>query len=76
MRLDVKKQKAKNGWFFLSISCSKQCKFLGGSNASSKVRPNYLEVLKHQESYGWCFWMLTDIEKATKHESLGCKTLS
>ena len=78
MRLEVKKQKAKNASLFLRINCSKQCTrdFFTGWNASSKVRPNYLEVLKHQESYGWCFLEAKRHQNSTKHDFIGSKTLS
>ena len=48
MCLDNEKQKARNGWLFLRINCSKQCT-RDVFNALSKVQPNYLEVLKHQD---------------------------
>ena len=35
-----------------------------------------MEFLIEQESNGWCFWRLGDIEKGTKHDFTGCKTLS
>ena len=67
MCLGVKKHKVKNGWLFVRINYKKQCtrKFFRGWNASSKVRPIYLDVLKHEENYGWCFWRLNDIEKSS-----------
>ena len=27
---------------------------------AGKVRLSYLDLLKHQERHGWCFWKLTD----------------
>ena len=36
----------------------------------------YLEGLKHQESYGWCFWIVNTIEKGTIDTFTGSKTLS
>ena len=76
--LVVKKQKPKKDCLILSMNSSKQRTrdFSRGWNASSKVRPNCLEVLKYQESYGWCFWRLNDIEKGAKYDFTGCTTLS
>ena len=34
-----------------------------GWNASSKVRSIYLEELKPQDGYGWCFWRLNESTK-------------
>ena len=78
MRLEAKKQKAENQLLFFGINCSKQYTrdFSSGWNASSKVRLKHSGVLKHQESYGWCFWRLNDIEKGTKQEFTGSITLS
>ena len=44
MSLEVKKQKAKNSWLFLRITCNNQCMrdFFRGWNASKN-----LEILKH-----------------------------
>ena len=52
--LEVKKQKAKKDWIRLRINCSKQCKrdLFRGRNAPIKVQLIYLELLKHQVSYG------------------------
>ena len=41
-----------------------------------EVKVIYLEALKHQESYGCCFWRLNDIEKVTRANFTGCKALS
>ena len=65
MSLEVKKQKAKSGWLFLRITCSNQSTrdFVRGWNPSIKVGSKDLEVLKHQESFGWWFWRLSNISK-------------
>ena len=78
MSLDVKKQKAKKTWLFFKINCTEECThdFFRGWNASSKVPPKYVELLKHQESYGSWFSRLSNIEKSTKHDFTGCKTRS
>ena len=75
MSLEVKKQREKADWFFLTINFRKQCMLdlFRSWNASSKVRLKYLEVLKHQESYGWCFRRLSNIEKDIKHNFTFCK---
>ena len=49
--------------------------FSSGWDTSSTVWLEYLEVLKHKESYGLCFLRLNHIKEDTKHDSLGCKTL-
>lgn len=76
MSLDVKKQKAKKAWLFFKINCTEECTydFFRCWNASSKVPPKYLELLKHQESYGSWFSRLSNIEKGTKHNFTDCKT--
>ena len=47
------------------IKCLKQYprNVFRGWNASSKVRLIYLQELKPQESYGWCFWRLNESTK-------------
>ena len=47
----------------------------GWDTVWSTVWLEYLEVLKHKESYGLCFLRLNHIKEDTKHDSLGCKTL-
>ena len=49
---------------------------LRGWNASSKVQLMYLEGLKQRETYGWWFWKLIDIEKDSRNDFTGSKTLS
>ena len=36
----------------------------------------YLETLKDQERYGWCFLGVNDIQKVTRDDFTGCKTLT
>ena len=38
-----------------------------------KAIVTYLEVLKHQENCGWCFWRLNHIENVTRDEFTGRK---
>ena len=75
MCLEAKKQKAKKDRQILRITSRKQCTrdFFRGWNASKKVRLIYLELLKHKESYGWCFCWLNDIDKVTRDDFTGRK---
>ena len=52
MCLDVKQQKAKKDWLFLRINFSKKCtrNFFTDWNESSKVHPNYLEILSTEKA--------------------------
>lgn len=71
MGLEVKKEKAKKGCLFLRINCSRQYwrDLFRDWNASSKDGAAKLfREFKAPRRYGWCFWRLSDIVKATKHD--------
>ena len=78
MSLAVKNQRAKTNWLFLRVNCWKQCTcdFFRASNASGKVRLKYLDVLKHQKSYGVCFWGLNNMEKGRTYNFTAYKTVN
>ena len=60
------------------MNCSTECTrdFFRGWNALSNVELIYLEGLKDQESYFWCFWRLNNINQVMRDDFTCCKTLS
>ena len=62
--------------YFLRIEMHQVGSCQLGSLKHQKAIVTYLEVLKHQESCGCCFWRLSHIENVSRDEYTGhCKTI-
>ena len=61
--------------YFLRIEMHQVGSCQLGSLKHEKALVTYLEVLKHQESCGCCFWRLSHIENIRRDEYTGRKRL-